>query len=105
MVVKTSVLLLYIRVFGAVKQHKITGCIVIILNFVQFVAVNLLVIFTCTPVTGHCLDSGKEFLAATISNIMIDVIILAMPMPMLWQLEMSSKQKIGLVGVFAAGYW
>lgn len=54
-------------------------------------------------ITGKCIDYGKEALAAYIINIVTDLIILSMPIPLVWKLQTSKQKKRGLMVVFAAG--
>ena len=46
-------------------------------------------------------DRGAQIVG--IVNIFIDVTILIMPLPMVWALQMSKKQKIAVSGVFMLG--
>ena len=54
-------------------------------------------------VKGYCL---KIPLAATILaafNVLTDIIILVMPMPLLWKLQMERKEKLQIMGMFLLG--
>ena len=111
--VKLSAVLFYARVFRTVRMFTLalwgTGTLVI----AWWVTYCLLAIFTCIPVQkqwdekipGHCLSSQNTFVAAASPNIAIDAIILLLPMPMLWKLQVRRSQKFGLFAVFALGYW
>ena len=112
-VVKMSVLLFYTRVFRAVHTYRILFYITAALIVGWFLAINLLAIFACVPVRkkwdpttpGTCLDSSSTFLGATITNVLIDLVLLVLPMPMIWKLQIDVGHKLALLGVFAAGYW
>lgn len=65
----------------------------------------------CVPVAkfwdpsipGHCLSfKGLWFFNASM-NILTDVTLLVMPMPLLSQLQLPRMQKLALMGVFAVG--
>lgn len=111
--VKMSVLMFYARIFSSVRKYQISfwvmGCVIVGWG----IAINFLAIFTCTPVAaawnpavpGVCLSTQATFRGATISNIVIDLWLLLLPLPMLWSLHIGRARKVGLVGVFAAGYW
>jgi hypothetical protein len=68
-------------------------------------------IFTCTPVRGawipsaanHCINQTKFYYGNSISNILTDVGILALPMPLIWQLKMSRRKKIAVTGILLMG--
>ena len=52
---------------------------------------------------GTCGSSKASFLAEGIINIVIDLTMIILPMPMIWQLQMSQPRKISLTVVFALG--
>lgn len=52
---------------------------------------------------GRCLDKQVFFTWASLPNIVTDVGMLAMPVPILWKLHASKKVKMGLVLTFATG--
>lgn len=68
--------------------------------------------FFCTPVKkswypeipGHCGDSNMKYIAAASVDLVIDVIIIVLPMPILWGLQLPLARKIALMGVFALGF-
>ena len=110
--VKLSVILFYGRVFGKVTYYKralwLTGFLVV----AWLIANNLLAILQCIPVQSyweggprHCITAESSFLGTTITNILIDVIILILPLPGLWKLHISFRRKLALIGVFICGYW
>lgn len=76
------------------------------------IAIDFVALFAYIPVQrswdsrvpGHCQDRQAKFLGAAIPNVLTDLILLALPMPMLYRIQTTLRLKIGLVGVFAAGY-
>jgi hypothetical protein len=42
-------------------------------------------------------------LSAAVSNMLVDLMIIAMPWPLIWQLQMPVRQKIAVGGVFTLG--
>ena len=108
--IKMSFLLLYRRVF-VVKWFMRITVVVAALVIIWCISVTLTVIFECQPVGSywqptlqqHCIDSQKFYWANGISNLLLDVIILCLPIPMIWRLQMSMKSKISLTAVFALG--
>ena len=44
-------------------------------------------------------------MGVTIPNIFVDLLILVLPLPMLWRLQMDMKKKILLTANFMLGYW
>lgn len=108
--IKISFLLLYRRIF-VVKWFMRITLVVATLVIIWCISVTLTVIFECRPVGSywqpllqqHCIDSQKFYWANGISNLLLDVMILCLPIPMIWKLQMSMRSKISLTGVFALG--
>ncbi|KAI9793180.1 MAG: hypothetical protein M1816_000600 [Peltula sp. TS41687] len=117
---KASILLLYHRVFKPNKTGRwaihATLALVIIYN-IAIVIANLL---QCTPrkedfdifKRGKCITirQSRGFSKAAIIaivggtlNSFTDLMILILPMPMVWQLHLPTKQKIAVLGIFATG--
>lgn len=77
-----------------------------------YIAVVLVSIFTCTPVQ-HFWESGQiaschvnslsAYLGNAIPNIITDVIILCLPMPMVWNLHLSTLHKLQITAAFLTG--
>ena len=116
---KISILLLYRRVFIAVDDVKIYGARFQRLVFVTlglvvacYVSFETAGIFQCTPVQrswnvaipGHCTSRISRMYAYAASNFLTDLVILALPMPVIHSLtHITQRQKIALMGVFAVG--
>jgi len=54
-------------------------------------------------VTGHCINIESFFLGQAIPNIVTDGILLALPLPLIWDLHLPKGQKMALSGVFLLG--
>lgn len=52
---------------------------------------------------GHCIDEVLFFKVNGIANLILDVIVLALPLAMVWRLHMKMKQKLALSGIFLLG--
>ncbi|KAI9656617.1 MAG: hypothetical protein M1821_004824 [Bathelium mastoideum] len=110
--VKLSVVLFYFRVFRQIGLYRYAFWTAAFLVVAWCIGNNFLSIFVCFPVqsywTGtphrYCITNGDGFLEATISNVIIDFIILLLPMPICWRLHLTTKRKIALVGAFICGY-
>ncbi len=84
----------------------------IAVNMAMLVSVILVVCLICKPIAysfdktipdGHCGDLSKFELYTAILNLIMDSIIVILPMPMLWRLQMQTKKKIGLIIVLGMG--
>ncbi|KAF3042864.1 hypothetical protein E8E12_000618 [Didymella heteroderae] len=69
-------------------------------------------IFTCTPVMknfdvfitgGSCLDRTPLYMATAVLNMITDILLLVLPLPMIVKLQMPVIQKAGLICVFGIG--
>ncbi|KAI4234674.1 MAG: hypothetical protein L6R40_006680 [Gallowayella cf. fulva] len=110
--IKSSVLCLYLRLFGVNKKFAmiVKGFIVIVLMW--GVAVLLTTIFQCNPVKGawdisvprdQCFNLRTWLIATNVPNIVIDFSIICLPIPLVWKLKLSTERKIGLTAVFLLG--
>lgn len=112
-ITKTSILLLYLRVFVPQQRTKIAYNIyaVILANFGLYFSQMVVTILACTPrekiwnpmTPGHCLNLNlsQEFSAAF--NIVSDFIILVLPLHAIWHLQMPRERKFQVSAVFGFG--
>ena len=54
-------------------------------------------------VAGHCVDLVAFFRWNGICNLILDFCILLLPLPMVWRLNISVRQRLELSGVFLLG--
>ncbi|KAI9844431.1 MAG: hypothetical protein M1838_002189 [Thelocarpon superellum] len=108
---KLSMLLLYLQ-FSPAKWYRyvVRGMIFVIVGFAVASVVAMLA--SCTPLDkvwdlevtwGHCTDRAKQSLASGSMNIITDVLLIILPLPVVWRLRLPLKQKLALVGVFMIG--
>jgi hypothetical protein len=97
-------LLFYIRIF-AIRGFRHTCWAIVGLNAMIFASVVIATCLICRPITysfdktspnGECgdLDRFEQYIA--IINMIADSIIVILPMPMLWRLQMDTKKKVGI---------
>lgn len=71
----------------------------------------LATVFNCVPVAASwdftipatCIDSTKFFWVSASINVVTDVALLLLPLPLVWKLQMPSKQKTLISLVFVLG--
>lgn len=113
---KFSVLCFYSRVFpsrykGFKIAHNITFGLVVVFILYKLPAQ----IFSCVPpsknwhpeMEGHCENDFTNFgllLAGLILDVITDLMILLLPMPIIYHLKLSRGKMFGLFGAFAFGY-
>ncbi|KAK2600022.1 hypothetical protein QQS21_005256 [Conoideocrella luteorostrata] len=109
---KLSLLFMYYRIFHFPFFKKLTigvGCFVV----TWAVCISFLFSFICSPVEklwrppipGHCVSELGVWLANASSTIFSDVVILLLPIPQIWRLQLKKFEKIGLTLVFGLGFF
>ncbi|GIC93624.1 putative plasma membrane protein Pth11-like [Aspergillus udagawae] len=109
---KISILLLYIRLF--VHRWFLRTCWVWIAVIVSFTVGSVFSsIFQCTPVQwafnkslpghGTCINMTAFWYANAVFNILTDLVLIALPIPVVLKLQLPLKSKVALCGIFAVG--
>ncbi|KAL9046300.1 MAG: hypothetical protein Q9214_000831 [Letrouitia sp. 1 TL-2023] len=107
---KFSILFFYNRIFS-IKNFRIILYAIGTTVMMWWIAMQFTVIFECAPIDltwsphkeGHCISLKKFFLGQAIPNIATDLILLLIPIPMIWNLQLPRSQRIALSGVFLLG--
>ncbi|KAF2841338.1 hypothetical protein M501DRAFT_905721, partial [Patellaria atrata CBS 101060] len=109
-VTKTSIIVQYLRIFFGKIFRIICYTILIILLAAMLYGV-FGAIFLCNPprkywindLPGHCSDAKTYWVASASINIIMDFVIWILPMPLISQLHLPLRHKVGLILVFALG--
>ena len=107
---KTSVILLYKRIFVN-RGFQIACWLTLLVNSCWAVGNLFGFVFQFVPVPmmwgaildGVCFDQNGLWISIATWDIFSDVWILAMPLPMVWKLNLKFREKIILTGVFMLG--
>jgi hypothetical protein len=107
---KLSLLLMYYRIFR-VPYFKKMAWIVGSFVFAWVITITFLFIFICVPVAklwypdlpGHCINQVGTWIANAASTIFTDIVILCLPIPPIWKLQLGKSEKLGLTAAFAIG--
>ncbi|KAF2704081.1 hypothetical protein K504DRAFT_495265 [Pleomassaria siparia CBS 279.74] len=110
-VTKLAILLLFIRVFHIKKRFVVVVKIIMGILTLYYIAITAVKIFICNPVEkfwnhpipGTCLNSNLIFISDCIVALITDCVILVAPMPVIWTLQMNTKQKLGSSFALAVG--
>ncbi|ODM18128.1 hypothetical protein SI65_05999 [Aspergillus cristatus] len=109
--IKFSALLFYRRIFGTTKSMWF--CVFLTVGY--FIACYMAFLVCCRPVsyywTQYTDPSGGEctfnlyafYIGNAAANVTTDVIILLVPVPLVWKLQMRPNQKIMVCGIFMLG--
>ncbi|KAI2866328.1 Rhodanese-like domain family protein [Aspergillus niger] len=109
---KLSILLMYYRIFRFPYFKKwayAIGTFVIL----WVICITFLFIFICVPVQklwypslpGHCISQVGTWIANATSTIATDLIILFLPLPQVWKLQLRLSEKIALTVAFGLGFF
>ena len=112
--VKISILLLYRRLFtdkGLNRTFDICIWSVSAFTLAYSIIGVFTILFHCTPinslwnptVTGKCIDFESVLITVSSCNIGADIFVLCIPMPLLWGLNMPTRRKAQLMGIFLLG--
>lgn len=115
--VKTSILLQYLRIFvpnrtGNMRiyvaiQITLWSCILIYsLTTIFLIALYRprRKIWNPLMTTGHCFDSNALYMAVGVFNIASDFSILILPMVPIYSLQLPLKKKGSIIAIFATGF-
>ncbi|KAJ5361558.1 hypothetical protein N7541_002402 [Penicillium brevicompactum] len=108
---RLAILLLYIEVFPGNKNFARCAAGVGGLVLLYWVATVFTLALGCRPVQynwnrkipGSCGDIRKIQLGSAGFNMVMDLLVVLLPLPVIWRLQMSSRKKIGVSVSFAIG--
>lgn len=108
---RIALLLMYLRLFGVNDRFRYATWTVLFFVTGYLFSNLITLIFGCTPITkywnidepGHCIVLVQADYAYGSMNVASDVLMFLLPLPMVWQLRLSPREKLGLVFVFMSG--
>ncbi|KAF2969065.1 hypothetical protein GQX73_g4493 [Xylaria multiplex] len=112
---KLSIVLFYRRIFRG-KAFSIASLILLVLISGWGISFFFATLLECIPIPQvwktlygtpehdkYCYQYVSMFKATAISNMIVDVAILSVPIPIVWNLKVSTKQKLAISGIFLLG--
>ncbi|KAI4277415.1 MAG: hypothetical protein LQ337_001796 [Flavoplaca oasis] len=110
-IIKVSILLLYIRIFGRLRYFRILAYVIGIFSICWGIMVILVCALQCRPVQfiwdksieGTCINAPLFFIIGSAPNVFTDFVILVLPLPAVWNLHTTRAQKISLSFIFILG--
>jgi len=108
--IKLSILLFYRRIF-ATQQFRQWTNIVGALVILWMLTNNFTAAFQCNPLRkaweietpGHCFNPLSYITGVHTTNLVLDIVILALPVSAVWRLQLSLAKKISVAGIFLLG--
>ncbi|KAJ9413348.1 hypothetical protein QL093DRAFT_2570059 [Fusarium oxysporum] len=100
-----------IRVFGDVHKETMIGIYIFIGMLVAYYVSGLFIkIFICWPISAYwkgetdkCLNQSAIIFADTIISAISDLVILLLPTPLTWSLQLSRRKRLRVIGILCAG--
>ena len=112
--IKISILLFYYRLFHSDQRLKIAVWVMATVVMCWYLTSTLVAIFQCTPIQydwdrtlpgGQCIREDALWIGNSVSNLVTDVAILCLPMPIIWGMDVTPRQKIAIATMFLLGGW
>ena len=108
---KMSILFLYLRIFKIEKVFRYCTWLVMFITFGYIFSNAWTQLFNCPPIIkywrpdipGHCDSSTKPPLIYGSLNIITDLLIFVLPLPMVWRMQLTLKEAIEVSVIFILG--
>ena len=108
--IKLSILIFYQRLFITTRFKFVTSVVGGVV-LAWWLAVILLQILQCRPteaiwdvsVPATCLNPKAYYIGVAVPNIATDIVMLCLPVRMVWRLQISIVNKVGLTITFLTG--
>lgn len=99
------------KLFGTKKSMKISIYVTLAWVWAWGIAMVLTCFLICHPIEygwnpnieGTCGDRNAFFMGTGSLNIFNDVMLIVIPIPHIWNLQLASGRKAGLIATFAIG--
>lgn len=115
MAVKTSILVFYLTLTRNQKVYRWANYITLAVVLAAGFALTMVNVFQCRPISAaflttlpssaHCTDIVTLYLSSSPVNIITDLAILFLPMPIITQMRLPKKQKWILIITFSFGFF
>lgn len=108
---KISLLLFYVRIFHHIAWFKKVSYATILFLLIYLVTTTIVSILQCRPIQmawekkepGTCIDLLSFFVFNGAVAVLTDLIVLGLPLPLVWGLQLPLTQKLSLIPVFGIG--
>lgn len=111
MTVKLALLIIIIRVFGAVHRKTLMGVYIFIgMLGVYYLSGFFIKMFICWPISAYwsgekarCMNQSAIITADAIISVISDLVILLLPTPLTWSLQLPRRKRLRVTGLLCAG--
>ncbi|KAI2625151.1 hypothetical protein GGS21DRAFT_531535 [Xylaria nigripes] len=109
--VKASIVVLYESIFHHVHLFRYMSYVMLGLLSAWSISFFFANLFICYPVTAliepfygkRCVNRAAVFLSTLVTDLIFDVLILVMPIPVVMRLQLPRKDRIAVLGMFLLG--
>ncbi|KAI0165385.1 hypothetical protein GGR52DRAFT_581989 [Hypoxylon sp. FL1284] len=113
MLIKFTLFFQYYRLIQEVPHYRAFYLAVMALVTCWTVAQEFVLIFSCMPIPffwdrsipGECLDSDLIGWMNAVGNLVTDLIVLVLPIPVVWRLNLKRGRKWAVIGIFGLGFF
>lgn len=108
---KLAILVLYLRIFTK-RRDRIACWIIGALMVANCVGAMGAGFFICIPLEflwnktihgGHCININAWYRWRSVMNVLTDVAMLVLPVPVIWKIQISKTVKIGIIFTLGTG--
>lgn len=110
--VKIAILLFYYRIFKVSQRLLIAIWVMGTVIICWYITSVLVGCFQCYPARflwdrtipgGKCIPEDALWIGSSVSSLVTDAAILAVPMPIIWNMRVTWRQRIAISAVFLLG--
>lgn len=110
--VKISLISLYYRIFGVDRRFRIVSLVAGVVVIAWWISCIFPTIFACIPVDAfwdptitdkRCIDQRAFGTANGAFNLVTDIMVLTLPLPMVWSLQFNVRKKLLVSAAFLVG--
>ncbi|BCS23566.1 putative integral membrane protein (Pth11) [Aspergillus puulaauensis] len=110
---RISLLASYLRIGGFVRTYRMVIVVAILACVCNQIAFGIVISCGCRPVArqwdpsipGTCIDTVASYYALAATSLAFDVVIIALPLPILAKLKLRLRQKVLLGVLFGLGFF
>ncbi|KAL8892838.1 MAG: hypothetical protein Q9215_000202 [Flavoplaca cf. flavocitrina] len=115
--IKLSLFLLFLEIFGTLRWLRLLVYLGIVVNGIIYLAITIAMAASCAPKHGY---TKLDYLSAITAdkcarndylntwpglfNILSDFYLLILPLPAVWGLQLPTRKKLGICGMFLTGF-
>ncbi|KAI0146844.1 hypothetical protein GGR57DRAFT_478516 [Xylariaceae sp. FL1272] len=106
-----SIVVLYEKIFHNIVPFRYLAYVMVVLLGIWGISFFFANLFICYPVTAliepyygnKCIDQASVFLSTLLTDLIFDILILSMPIPVVLRLHLPWRDRFGVLGMFLLG--